>query len=456
MRIPRRPSLRLLAAAFASAGLATCGLRSPERPGARGSVLVVGAGLAGLAAARTLRAAGYSVVVLEARAYVGVRTRSVPFGEGVTADLGASWIHGITGNPIAALAGELGLGTLPTDLQSHDIFAAGGLVSEAEDAAIQTLAEELADAIEAEQAKRDEDIDLRAFFDSWVMPRSAEDKARARYLLATEIEHEYAADASRLFLLSFDAARAGRGSEVMLKGGYAQLAEAVAKELDVRLGVLVTRIEYGTGGVKVHTPDAVHEAKRCACAVPLGVFKSGSVSFVPPLPEAHRAAIERLEVGVLDKLFLRFAAPFWQETTSAQVLGRSDAPVGRFAEWLNLQALVGKPVLLGFNAGSIAHELSTDDATLVALALDDLRSMFGSAVPEPVAFLRTRWGEDPFARGSYSAFGVGSSPKDAETLRRALDGRLFFAGEHTNPTNPATTHGAWLSGLCAAADVVAS
>jgi monoamine oxidase len=208
--------------------------------------------------------------------------------------------------------------------------------------------------------------------------------------------------------------------------------------------------------VKVHTADAVHEADRCVCALPLGVLKSGSVSFAPPLPEAHRAAIERLEVGVLDKLFLRFSAPFWGETTSAQVLGRSAAPVGRFAEWINLQALLGQPVLLGFNAGRIATELPSDDATLVALALDDLRTMFGSAVPEPVAFLRTRWGEDPFARGSYSAFGVGSSPKDSETLGRALEGRLFFAGEHTNPTNPATTHGAWLSGLRAAADVVAS
>ncbi|MBM4360726.1 MAG: FAD-dependent oxidoreductase [Deltaproteobacteria bacterium] len=456
MPLTRRSSLRLVAATLASFGVGACSRRGGTPSPSRGSVIVLGAGLAGLAAARSLVAAGYAVTVLEARGRVGGRTASAPLGEGLTIDLGASWIHGTTDNPVAALAAELGIATVGTELQDHDMFTKGATLSESDDDALAALSKKFADGIDAAQEARNDDVALLAFFESWVSALSPLDQERARYLLVTEIEHEYAADASRLSLLSFDAARAGRGSEAMLKGGYAQLAERVAKGLDVRLGVVVERIAYAANGVKIHTPGMVFEADRAVCALPLGVLKSGNVVFEPPLPSSHRAAIDRLEVGVLDKLFLRFASPFWSDATNAQMLGRLDAPVGRFAEWVNLHALVGEPVLLGFNARRIAEQLPTDDAALVALALEDLRTMFGSRVSEPVAFVRTRWGADPFARGSYSAFGVGSTPADAQALARPLEGRLFFAGEHTHPENPATTHGAWQSGQRAAAELVAT
>jgi monoamine oxidase len=454
MGYTRRASLRLLALALSPAGLAACRSDGSGGSGPRGPldpVVVVGAGLAGLSAARALVVAGHPVVVLEARDRVGGRTASVPLGEGLRADLGASWIHGTRDNPIAALAAELGVATVATDLDDHDIFANGAVIDDDEDAALEALAERMAAAIAAEQERHDEDVDLRSFFESWVTTLAPDDQARARYLLATEIEHEYAADAASLSLLSFDAADAGRGAEVMLAGGYAQLAEAVAARLDVRRNTVVTRIVVDEGGVKVHTVDGVHEAARCVCAVPLGVLKSGAIEFVPPLPSAHRTALDRLAVGVLDKLFLRFAAPFWAEVTEAQVLGRLDAPVGRFAEWINLQALLGVPVLLGFNAGQLAVDLPADDDEVVALAVQDLRTMFGGRVTEPVSFLRTRWGDDPFARGSYSAFGVGSSPADVVALAKPVLGRLVFAGEHTDERHPSTTHGAWRSGLRAAA-----
>jgi monoamine oxidase len=450
MKVTRRGSLKLLASALGAAGLAGCG---GGMGGRGGSVLVVGAGLGGISAARALKASGYEVVVLEARDRVGGRTVSVPLGRGAVVDLGASWIHGVTGNPIAALAKELGIDTIPTDIADGETFEDGEVVSDDEDEALEALAEELADAIEAEQDRRDEDVDLLTFFEEWASDLDDEDQARARYLLATEYEYEYAADASLLSLYYFDSAQASRGAEVMLRGGYGQLAEALAEDLDVRLGVEVTRIEYGEEGVEVHTKGKTFEADFCVCAAPLGVLKGGGITFAPPLPAAHRAAMGRLVVGGLEKLFLRFAEPFWEEETEAHWLGRLGAPVGRFAGWVNLQALTGQPILLGFNAGRTAADLPDDDEEVVALALEDLRGMFGESVTEPVRFVRTRWSSDPYARGSYSAFGVGSSPADIKTLARPVGGRLFFAGEHTDPNNPATTHGAWRSGQRAAADV---
>ena len=225
----------------------------------------------------------------------------------------------------------------------------------------------------------------------------------------------------------------------------------------MRLGVVVTRVAYGPTGVEVHTvAHGTLQADRCVCALPLGVLKVDRVAFDPPLPEAHRAAMAKLEVGVLDKLYLRFPSAFWATETRAHVLGRVDAPVGRFAEWMNLHALIGQPVLLGFNAARIATALPASDDEVVRVALDDLRTMFGERVREHVSFVRTQWGSDPFAFGSYSAFGIGSSPRDVEALARPIGGRLFFAGEHTDSVDPATTHGARRSGLRAAAEVVAA
>lgn len=446
----------LTVALFGVAGVSVAGVSCGDDENTSSeaqSVVVVGAGLAGIAAARTLTAAGYKVVILEARDRVGGRTVSVPLGDGFRVDLGASWIHGVQGNPIAELCTELGVGLIKTSYEDHEIFANGAVLSDADDLALRAVGEDMFAAIAAAQEMNGEDTDLASFFENWVLGLNPADQARARYLLVTEIEHEYSADATQLSLQSFDAAKAGRGDEVMLDGGYGQLPELLAKELDVRLEVVVDRIERHATGVKVHSGTEVFEADYVVCAVPLGVLKSGGITFEPPLPEQHRAAMERLEVGVLDKLFLRFATPFWEQITTAQALGRMGSPTGRFAEWINLHALKGQPVLLGFNAGDEARALPANDQELVALALEDLRSMFGDLVTEPVEFRRTRWEADPYALGSYSAFGVGASPADLESLAMPVDGRLFFAGEHTHPTDPSTTHGAWKSGIRAAEDV---
>lgn len=457
MKRTRRETLMLLAVALFGVEAVSCGnddnTSSAGNPTPARSVIVVGAGLAGIAAARTLTAAGYEVVILEARDRVGGRTVSVPLGNGFLVDLGASWIHGVQGNPIAQLCTDLGVGLIKTSYEDHEIFANGVVLPDADDLALRALAEAMFKAIAAAQDLNGEDTNVGAFFENWVLGLDPKDQDRARYLLVTEIEHEYAADATQLSLYSFDAARAPRGDEVMLDGGYGQLPQLLVKQLDVRLEVVVDHIERHATGVTVRSGAKVFEADYVVCAVPLGVLKGGGITFEPPLPEAHRAAMARLEVGVLDKLFLRFATPFWEAKTKAQALGRMGSPTGRFAEWINLHALKGQPVLLGFNAGNEARALPAADQELVAFALEDLRSMFGDIVTEPVEFRRTRWEADPYALGSYSAFGVGSSPADLESLAVPVDGRLFFAGEHTHPTDPSTTHGAWKSGIRAAEDV---
>ncbi len=165
-----------------------------------------------------------------------------------------------------------------------------------------------------------------------------------------------------------------------------------------------------------------------------------------------------MNAGVLDKLYLRFTEAFWtdeDQAGDAQLIGYVGEEKGRFAEFLNLTHYTGKPILLCFNAGAYAVSLEAlDDTAVVAQAMQTLRTLFGEDIPEPVGFVRTRWGRDPFALGSYSHLAPGGTTADLRALA-APEGRLFFAGEHTDTGDQATVRGAYRSGLRAAAEILA-
>jgi len=186
----------------------------------------------------------------------------------------------------------------------------------------------------------------------------------------------------------------------------------------------------------------------------LGVLKAGTVAFTPPLPAAKQKAIQRLGMGVLNKLYLRFPRRFWD--ADAELINYIPAQHGRWAESLNMAYYTDAPVLLCFNAGIYGTATEAlSDAEVVAAAMTSLRTIYGADIPAPTAHLRTRWAADPYARGSYSFAAVGSSPADRDALAAPVGGRLFFAGEATYRDYPSTVHGAYLSGRRAAANILA-
>lgn len=464
MGASRREVLRGLLAALLAARLVRARPARADDEGAGEHVLVVGAGVSGLAAARTLQEAGRRVTVLEGRERIGGRVVTSRAWADLPCDLGASWIQGARKNPIAELADSWGLPTKATDPDEATVLRPGGRrVTDEEARALDGWMKELFAAIQEERARHAEDgvglglgpVVARLLGEAVAEGEiTAVQRADVEQMLAAAVENEYAADLDELSLLHYDAADGTGGAHLLLPRGYDEVPRRLAEGLDVRLGHVVTAVEHGADGVKVVTSKGAFEAQRVVVTLPLGVLQRGGVAFRPALPAPKLAAIRRLGMGVLDKLFLRFPRSFWGEL-SHDLIGFVGQPRGAWAETVDLQHVYGKPVLMCFLAGTRAREAEAlSDEQVVASAMSWLRQAFGADVPEPTAWQRTRWAADPFAYGSYSFLAKGSTLTDVEALAAPVGGRLFFAGEATTTMDPATVHGAYRSGLRAAEEVL--
>lgn len=418
-------------------------------------VLVIGAGMAGLAAARELRRAGQQVLVLEARDRIGGRTWTSSKWPDLPLDLGASWIQGVEGNPITDLANQLGAKRLVTSFERTVVYNTNGQVlSKAEEAQLDGIRKQMFNTLhEAQDANADTSVRQAV---AVLEQKFAGNRAALRFLnfcLSSEIEHEYAGSASRLSAHWYDSGEQFDGDDVLFAQGYTVITEYLARDVDVQLSQVVKEIQWQEPEVRVRTTNNEFVADRVVVTLPLGVLQHNDVRFVPQLPVAKRNAINKLGMGVLNKCFLRFPQAFWPE--DMDWLGYVPEQHGEWTEWVSFKRATQLPILLGFNAADRGREIEGWlDEQVVADALVTLKTIFGSNIPNPIDYQITRWDADPFARGSYSYNALNSTPAMRTDLARPLAGRLFFAGEATSKDYFGTAHGAYLSGLQAASDVL--
>lgn len=339
--------------------------------------LVIGAGIAGLGAARKLADEDVPVTVLEGSNRVGGRLytdRSL----GVPADLGASWIQGVTGNPVTDLARDARMRTFPFDDDKAVRYAPDGkALTDGEEEELQGLYESVLEKAGQLAEKRDADTSLGAVLEEAIEPHHL-DKTEQLLLsnvITATIQHEYAADVGELSALHWDDGKGFEGGDALLPGGYDQLARYVARGLDVRRHHPVRHV-VGEDRVTVAGPWGEEVADHVIVTVSLGVLKAHTIAFQPALPAEHLHAIEILGMGLLDKLYLRFPRVFWDDELALFDIATS-VP-SRFPEWVNLEPMTGEPVLLGFNAGSYALELEDQsDKQLVAKAMSVLGTAYG-------------------------------------------------------------------------------
>ncbi|KAL7901435.1 Sec1-like protein [Trichoderma sp. SZMC 28014] len=277
-----------------------------------------------------------------------------------------------------------------------------------------------------------------------------------------------------LGLWDIDAGNEWEGNHTMVVGGYQSVARGLLQcpsPLNITTKFPVQRITYHgqsfDGPATIESEDGAQvEADAVVCTIPLGVLKQGNVIFEPPMPSEKADVVNRLGFGILNKVVLLYDRMFWdsnrhifgvlrdapnRHSTSQQDYGVNR---GRFFQWFNVSNTTGLPCLIALMAGDAGFDTEhTSNDSLVAEATEILRSVFGKDVPYPVEAVVTRWGSDRFARGSYSSAAPDMQPDDYNIMAQST-GNLFFAGEHTIGTHPATVHGAYLSGLRAASEIL--
>ncbi|MBO0679722.1 FAD-dependent oxidoreductase [Mycolicibacterium sp. S2-37] len=442
--VGRREFTLGLGALVAASLVPGCGDEPSPPPGADTDaehVVVVGAGFSGLAAARRLADSGVRVTVLEARDRIGGRT-STDTSLGLPIDVGASWIHGTDGNPLLSLAHDVGARTVATDFEDFVLLRPGGAVDPGAAAVASAGWPPIAEQLDIRSATADLNDTLA---DGLVGVADLGDPLVA-WNVTSRIAGEYAADPGQMSLRWFGSEEELDGPDVLLPGGYTQLSERLAQRLDIRKSTEVTRISHRSSPVHIETSRGPVTADRVIVTVPLGVLKAGAIAFDPPLPDAKRGAIERLGFGLLNKVVVTFDEPFWPRDRPMIGLVGADQPV---TDLVNGLWFTDRPVLIGLRGGEAAWSReSLPDADAVA----ELVTALGA--PQPTGSLVTRWGSDPYARGSYSFLAVGSSPDDMDALGEPLGEGLLFAGEATNPEYFGTVHGAYLSGLREAERIV--
>ena len=414
------------------------------------SILIIGAGMAGLAAARSLADAGWPVRLIEARDRIGGRVHTNR-DWGVPLEMGASWIQGARDNPLTDLANQARVQTVATDYDEVAKLAV--------DPRLQPLDYREETWRRFVERARD-DVDggsLGAAVDAAATSEelSGSERAQLAYYVSTEIEDEYAADASQLSAITFDTGRYTGGPQVIIPSGYDALPRLLATGLQIALNTPVTAVTRRAGSVTVRCGDTTFDGPAAIVTIPLGVLKSGAITFDPPLPEGHAHAVNALGFGVLSKSFFRFDRRTWQrENAFYQYLGiPSGTQPGAWAQWLTMPAAAG-PIVLAFNAGDRGRSVeSSSPNDLIASALPISRQLFGDNA-SPVEVRTSSWTTDPYARGAYSFHAPGSGLDDRRQLQEPIGDRLYLAGEAVGVNNPATVHGAVLSGQYAAAELM--
>jgi monoamine oxidase len=392
--------------------------------------VVIGAGAAGIAAARHLADLGLSVVVLEARDRIGGRAHTVHAG-GLALDLGCGWLHSANENEWAKIA--LSLGVTVDDLPppwarpAHEAN-----FSAAEQKEYWAAVERFYDRVEAETGSD------RPMSDCF------EPGGRWNAVLGAMVTYINGAEAEKMSLREYGVYH-DTGVNQRMERGYGALIEAHAAPLDIRRDCPVTLIDHAAERVRVVTPQGELFARAVIVAVPPGVIADEALRFSPALP-AKLDAAHALPLGVADKVFLKLDRPedlpidtrLFGSTTTIETGSYTLRPFGR-------------PMIDGYFGGEFARTVERDgDGAFAAFAIEQIAGVLGNDMRKrlsPIA--ESAWARDPWSLGSYS-YGNPGAEKARAALASPVNERLFFAGEHCSPHDFSTAHGAYRSGVTAA------
>lgn len=416
-------------------------------------ILIIGAGIAGLAASQQLLKHGISSIILEGREKIGGRIL-VDDSWGVPISLGAQWMHGTEGNPMTDMANQLKLNYVESHIRNANCY----------DRHRQLIAKEISSHYydvfneKLKQAKQyalqqNKDISLIAALDAIYDSTTGSTQEQDLYWNAISFLTIYTgAEASDLSALHWD-------DDVIIPGGnqfmvdtYRPIVNKLAENKTILLNTVAQEIDYDKTSVYVKTNQGMFSADKVIVTVPLGVLKNQTIRFKFDLPATKTHAIQKLKMGTLDCLALQFPKVFWPEDCNGiRVCDRNLD----FTIFHNLHSYLKMPITTAWIAGSRAEQFEKNsDEEWIEKAMISLRQIFGNSIPSPDRYLIKRWSQDPLSYGSYSYLPIGASIKECEMLAEPIANKIYFAGEATHHLYPASVVGAYLSGIREAVQIL--
>jgi len=411
------------------------------------TVVVVGAGISGLTAAKKLKEKGFNVIVLEANDKVGGRLRTNRT-LGVAFDEGASWIHGINGNPITNLAQQAGMSTAFTDDESLVCYDVGGVLRN--DTTFDDAEAELEIILSTLKNNGSTSQSFETVFNS-LHPTKVNDRLW-KFLLSTYITFDLG-DLDKVSSILYDEGEEFSGEERISTNGYDTIPNFLANGLNIQLNQRVSKIDYSNSKSKITHNGIITEADYVLVTVPLGVLKSGNIQFFPALPMAKQNAIQKVGMNCVNKFLLTWNNAFWD---NEQYICYTPEIKDKFNYFVNVKKIHPTiNALMTFAYAEYGRQTETmTDAQIIDEIMIHLKDVYGSNIPYPTNMLRTKWQTNENSFGAYSFTQVGTEMQHFEDLAEEIDDKLFFAGEHTEIDYFSTVHGAYLSGIREAEKII--
>lgn len=417
----------------------SCNKDEGPKPGDK-TVIIVGAGISGLAAAKKLKEKGFNVIIFESQNKIGGRlcsNRSLGFAF----DEGASWIHGINGNPITELAQQAGMNLFHTDDDSRKSYDVSGVLRDA--TSYNNAEDELYTILNSMMNSGNATQSFETVFNS-LYPSKSNDRLW-KFLLSTYVTFD-TGDLNNLSSLLYNEGEEYSGIEKIAINGYDTIANYLAKDLNIQLNHKVTKINYSEAKIKITHQGNITEADYVIVTVPLGVLKANSIQFEPKLPDAKLNAIQKVGMNCVNKFLLLWDTAFWDDV---QYISYTPEIKDKFNYFVNLKKVDSNiNALMTFAYADYARQTENmSDQEIINEIMAHLKDIYGNNIPNPKSILRTKWQTNENTLGSYSYTAVGTEMQHFDDLAEEVQDKLFFAGEHTEVDYFSTVHGAYLSGI---------
>lgn len=415
-------------------------------------IIIIGAGIAGIACAKKLQENGKKVTILEARSRIGGRIDSLQSDADVF-DLGASWIHGVEDNPIWDIAQENHIETTVFNYDKSQYFHENGLLfSDQEVQEFESYVEEIEKRLSQTQTlsalKATEEIISSLHYSGNTF---SEDYLKQ---LLFNFFNRIANDpfATNLELLSSNYKNFEgyfEGDEVIFPHGYAQVIDALSQKIDIQFNVDVKKVICENAYVKIiDSNDNFYLASRLVVTAPLGILKNNHIEFYPPLPNHYAQSIQDIGFGSFNKVFFELEQP---------LSFRSKIPIDKISDFywneigcfniLDLSGIYKKPIYLMLFGGKQSEFIDNSaDHEISNFIFSSLQKQFNNIPHTPKKLIITRWGSDPYSYGSFSFPSLKHTEDIVKVLHQPIREKIFFAGEHCSLKYAGTVHGAYLNG----------